>query len=465
MASPHPWFVHPALVAASPDGIRTRLGLSPNHASFRIGVLRTHLLTALLANSAARYFGAQVHVTIRWDDSDPFRSHNAHRVPLLREVKHVARIPVDDEDTAVRQSKRGDRHRHALRLLDSRELVVISRGLPCLDVTAVDRYMAAHGACPRALTASAAVNATTALSPQRRMIPLMRSDGRALWHLATVVDDIDQRTNLIVRGADKRDALPIQVRLYWALSEGKHPPAHVFLPKLLAKPTEATRVADLLERGVRPSALRYFLAEPYLSRPRSPDRPTDFSALVGRVNRYLPRYGDSILDERRLGSLDRKMSAALPAEVATEELRDRCPNSPAHAIEWTIAHYPRPLVQQARLCRALTDAAIDYEPPPARSEEACLWLGAWIRGKAEGPPPHPVRWVLTGQRNGPSASDLLKAFASPLLAARLRSARQELRRSSATRRRSKVRSRPSSSRDSKSGRPTVRPVTATRTGA
>lgn len=42
-----------------------------------------------------------------------------------------------------------------------------------------------------------------------------------------------------------------------------------------------------------------------------------------------------------------------------------------------------------RLCRALTDTAIDYEEPPEQAEEALRWLEAWSRGNVKGPVPHP----------------------------------------------------------------------------
>jgi len=118
----------------------------------------------------------------------------------------------------------------------------------------------------------------------------------------------------------------------------------------------------------------------------------------------------------------------------------------------------------AQFFRCSTTVIWDEEPPE-QAEEAVRWLEAWCHGRAKGPVPHPVRWVLTGQRNGPRASELLEVLPSGLVAARLSAARQALSRSNAARRRSSVRSRPSSSSDSKSGNPTVRPVTATRTGA
>lgn len=465
MASLQPWFTHPAITAAASKGVRTRLGISPNHASFRAGVLRTHLLTALLAHSVAQRLGVSAHVSVRWDDSDSLRSRDEHRSRLLRELTQVAQIPVEDEQHVFRQSQRGDRYQQALRRLDIQGLLVTRRGLPCLDVAAVDRLMTEQGICPKALTTSVAVNTTTALCPAQETVPLMRGDGRALWHLATVVDDIEQRTTLIVRGTDKRDATPVQVRLCWALNEGRRPPAHLFLPKLLEPGSVVPRISDLLEQGVRPSTLRYFFAEPYFDQSRPTARPVSFSELVDQIRTVLPHHGDGLLDELRLRSLDRKVSVTLAPEVACRELRERCPGSPSHVITWVIQRYPRPLFQQVRLCQALTDIEIEYELPPAQVEEAWWWLDAWSRDMVKGPPPHPVRWVLTGQRDGPAASELLEVLPPWLVVSRLSSARQALSRSSAARSRSSVRSRPSSSSDSNSGSPTVRPVTATRTGA
>lgn len=456
------WFDHTAMGAACIQGVHTRVGVSPNFASFRIGVLRTHLLTGLLAHSAARSLGVTARVVVRWDDSDQRRSKQAHRQPLLRELTDVAHIPVYEPHRALRQQLRAHRYQQAVDTLAYRGFVRCRRGVPCLDVIGVERAMARFGVCPEEMTAKAAVNLGVPLRCPQEWVPLVRSDGRSLWHLATVVDDLDQGTTLIVRGNDKRAATAIQTRLRWALDSAAPVCAHVFVPKLLEPDGVPCRVVDLLDAGLRPSTLRAFLADPYTTETGSG---AGFAALVEETLKNLPRHGDSRLDRAQLDSLDRKRSAVLDAHIAWQELKAAWPYAPSRLRAWIVENYPRPLLQQVRLGRALTQLRMPYEPAPDRAAEAWAWLAAWLDGPVQGPPPRTVRWILTGTRDGPEVGALLEVFPAGLIRVRLRLAAQELIRSRAARSRANVRSRPNSSRDSNRGRPTVRPVTATRTGA
>ncbi|TDQ54439.1 glutamyl/glutaminyl-tRNA synthetase [Actinorugispora endophytica] len=458
------WYTHPTVAATASGEIRTRLGIAPNHASFRVGVLRTHLLTSLLAYTAAEFLGTSALVRIRWDDTDAARSDDAHRARLLGEVQRVAQIPVHSGEQDLRQSLRGSRYNEALRTLAKQGVLASRRGVPCLDIAAVDRLMAEHGRTPEELAASVMVNARKAHAPTQDFVPLTRADGRALWHLATVVDDIDQRTTLIVRGRDKINATTVQVRLHWALTSGGAPPAHVFLPRLLDEHGSASRIVHLLDSGIRPAAIRWFLAEPYLGTVPA-TLPETFADLVSQACHVLPKHGDSRFDERRLASLDRKISAVLSPAVCACELRDNGASGPAHTIEWVATHYRRPLPQQLRLCQALTRPQIDHEPPPEQAEEALRWLDAWTGGTTQDTPPQAVRWVLTGRTDGPGIDELLAVLPGALVPGRIAAARQAVSLANAERSRRTVRSRPSSSSDSNSGSPTVRPVTATRTGA
>ena len=340
----------------------------------------------------------------------------------------MARIPLEAEPE-FRQSTRGDRYREALGTLAELGALTHRAGAPHLDLRAADELISTSGQDPSTLVAASMVNARTPPTPAQPLVPLVRRDGRALWHLASVVDDIDQNTTFIVRGTDKANATSIQVRLHWLLKGGR-PPAHLFLPKLIEQDRESSRIARLLSEGIRPSALRWFLTEPYLE-PGTNTPPHTFTDLVSRIRRTLPKHSDSRFDYRRLQAVDRKTSAALPVGVATQELRSYGVPGGEPVISLICERFRRPIVEQVRLCHALTRPEVAFDPPPTRSEEAWWWLDAWLRGTAKGPPPDQVRWVLTGQRNGPRATELLEVMPPRLMAHRLASARQALSRSKA----------------------------------
>lgn len=95
--------------------------------------------------------------------------------------------------------------------------------------------------------------------------PIQRSDGVFAYQLAVVVDDIDQRINLVVRGEDILHCTPRQVVLYELL--GAPVPRFAHLPLVhdaegdrLAKRHRHYEVARLREMGVRPEAVTGYLA-------------------------------------------------------------------------------------------------------------------------------------------------------------------------------------------------------------
>jgi glutamyl-Q tRNA(Asp) synthetase len=65
---------------------------------------------------------------------------------------------------------------------------------------------------------------------------LKRADGIFCYHLAVVVDDIEQKVTHIVRGYDLLDTTPVHLSLYQALSE--HAPEYMHIPMVVQKPHE-----------------------------------------------------------------------------------------------------------------------------------------------------------------------------------------------------------------------------------
>jgi glutamyl-tRNA synthetase len=97
-------------------------------------------------------------------------------------------------------------------------------------------------------------------------ITLLRPDGSATYHLASVVDDVDFGITHVVRGNDHRPNEAIHRRLFEAL--GAKPPEFVHHGlilgedgKKLAKRAPGATVASLREAGIPSEAVRRYLEE------------------------------------------------------------------------------------------------------------------------------------------------------------------------------------------------------------
>ena len=97
-------------------------------------------------------------------------------------------------------------------------------------------------------------------------ITLLREDGTATYHLASVVDDGDFGITHVIRGNDHRPNEHLHRRLHEAL--GTTPPEYVHHGlilgadgKKLSKRAEGATVASLREGGIPPEAVRAYLEE------------------------------------------------------------------------------------------------------------------------------------------------------------------------------------------------------------
>ena len=94
---------------------------------------------------------------------------------------------------------------------------------------------------------------------------LLRSDGTPTYHLSVVVDDVDMRIDLVLRGEDHVSNTPKHIRLFEAL--GALLPRFGHLPLILgpdkrrlSKRTGATSVEEFRAQGILPEAFYNFLA-------------------------------------------------------------------------------------------------------------------------------------------------------------------------------------------------------------
>jgi len=97
-------------------------------------------------------------------------------------------------------------------------------------------------------------------------VTLVREDGTATYHLASVVDDVDFGITHVVRGNDHRPNEALHRRLHEAL--GSPPPEYVHHGlilgadrKKLSKRAEGATVASLREAGIPAEAVRRYLEE------------------------------------------------------------------------------------------------------------------------------------------------------------------------------------------------------------
>jgi glutamyl-tRNA synthetase len=173
-----------------------------------------HLGNALGA-VANRNFGGTM--LLRIDDTDPTRNVEGGEEAILEDLEWLG---VNWDEGPVRQSERRDRYREA-----------------------------AEG-----------------LGERFRGITLLRADGSATYHLASVVDDLDFGITHVIRGNDHRPNEDVHRALHRAL--GHEPPEFVYHGLVLgpdghklSKRHGAVSIADVRAKGIPAAAVRGYLDE------------------------------------------------------------------------------------------------------------------------------------------------------------------------------------------------------------
>ena len=174
-----------------------------------------HVGNALTA-AANRAFGDWL--LLRIDDTDPSRTVEHGEREILRDLEWLG---IAWDEGPVRQSERQDRYRDAAERLGS------------------DRF---------------------------GRITLVRPDGTATYHLASVVDDIEYEITHVIRGSDHRPNEQLHRELTEAL--GAKPPEYVHHGLVLgphggklSKRDAMSSVADLRDAGIPAEAVRAYLDE------------------------------------------------------------------------------------------------------------------------------------------------------------------------------------------------------------
>jgi glutamyl-tRNA synthetase len=282
------------------------------------------------------------HMLLRIDDTDPARNLPGGEEAILRDLEWLG---IGWDEGPVRQSERQERYRQAVEQLGG------------------DRF-----------------GRTT----------LLREDGTATYHLASVVDDVDFGITHVYRGNDHRPNEELHRQLHEAL--GTTPPEYIHHGlilgedgKKLSKRAAGATVESLRDMGIPAEAVRAYLEE--LGLPRH-----DVHYDLTRIRRLAVEAIEAMDDEE----LARRADIPLEAVPVARGARD---------------------LQEAR-----EYAAQVLEPPPPRPTEAPETLERFkevadgdprtiIRElKAVGGDLRALRLALTGRDRGPELAAILAAL-------------------------------------------------------
>ena len=204
--------------------VRVRFAPSPTGA-LHLGGGLTAVANRCFANARDGAF------LVRIDDTDTERSEAATERTIMDDL---AWLGVEPDEEPVRQSLRGDLYRESAARLTESGLAEEEDG---------------------------ALRATIEWRPT-----LLRADGSATYHLASVVDDGELRITHVIRGRDHLSSTELHTRLSEGLGYGAPEYLHHGLlvgadGKKLSKRDGATSVAELRDAGIPAEAVRAYLEE------------------------------------------------------------------------------------------------------------------------------------------------------------------------------------------------------------
>ena len=268
---------------------------------------------------------------------------------------------------------------------------------------------------------------------------LIRADGRPLYHIGSVVDDIDLAITHVVRGEDHVANTAMHIQLFQAL--GAEPPEFAHLPlladaagKSLSKRLGSLSLETLRdEEGLEPMAIASLLGRLGTSDPVEPLH--DIAALVsgfdfGKFARGTPKF-----DPEDLKRLNARLLHDTPFETVTGRLSE-LGLAEIDAAFWAAVRPNLTRLTDARDWWQVAKGPIEpvVDDPSFLSEAAELlpsepWdqatFGAWTAavktatGKGGKALFRPLRLALTGREHGPELKMLLPLIGRKSVLARL----------------------------------------------
>ena len=438
--------------------IKVRFAPSPT-GNLHVGNLRTALVNYLFARRADGHF------MLRIDDTDTERSTPEFEASIRADLTWMG-MEWDSED---RQSQRLGRYDEALQKLvaDGRayacyetqeELALkrkaqLSAGRPpvydraALKLTEAQKaQFEAEGRRPhwRFLLDHSEVSWTDMVrgdvSYHMSSLSdpvLMREDGRVIYTMASVVDDIDHDITHIIRGEDHVTNSAAQIQLFEALGGTAPVMGHVALlagadGEGLSKRLGSLSIGQLRDEGTEPEALASLLArigtaDPVLAC-------ADMAAIIegfdlSRFGRATAKFDPAelaqvnvkIVQQRGFDDVAGRLKAldVGGGEAFWLAVRDNVSTVAEAAHWWRVCTTPlAPVIESAEVAAA---AAADLPDGDLDG----VW-GAWTRSVSEATGAKgrglfmPIRLALTGQERGPEIGPLLPFIGRDRILARLR---------------------------------------------
>lgn len=420
--------------------IKVRFAPSPT-GFMHIGNTRTALFNWLLAKKLGGKF------MLRIDDTDKLRSKDEYE-RAIRDALTWLGLTWSEE---ARQSARFDRYNAVVEKLKAEGRIyacwetaeelefmrkrLLNKGLPpiydrkSLHLTAQEiAAYKAEGRKPHyrfklldgEITWNDLVRGEVKYEARNLSDPIViREDGSFLYHLPSVIDDVDFGITHIVRGEDHVTNTASQVQMFEAL--GGKVPAFAHLPLLTGKEGKLSKrlgslgVRELREEGVEAMAISSFLAKLGTSEAIEPFYDLNALALsldLRKIGRAQPKF-----DEEELKLFNTRFVRTAPYEYVKERVN-------VDKMFWNAVRGNLNVVGDIgvweEICnreltpviedRELTDAAAELLPPEPWNEET--W-NAWVNevrnktGKKGKELFHPIRKALTAKENGPELKILL----------------------------------------------------------
>ncbi len=438
----------------------TRFAPSPT-GLLHVGNARTALVAWLFARHAGGRF------VLRLDDTDDERGRPEFASAIERDLAWLGL----DWDDFVRQSDRTARYDEAIATLKAdgrlypcyetpeelslKRKSLLSRGLPpiydraALALTEAERTsLEGQGRQPHwrfkldhtAIDWTDQVRGPVHFEGKDLSDPvLIRADGRPLYHIGSVVDDMDLAMTHVVRGEDHVANTAMHIQLFGAL--GAEPPAFAHLPLLadaagkgLSKRLGSLSLETLRdEDGLEAMAITSLLGRLGTSDPIEPLH--DVAALVAGFDFAKFARGTPKFDPEDLKRLNARLLHDTPFEAVAGRLSDLGlpeidmafwdavrPNlsrlSDVHDW-WLVAKGPiDPVAEDPAF---LAEAAGHLPPEPWDQDTFGTWTAAVKTETSRGGKAlfRPLRLALTGREQGPELKVLLPLIGRKAVLARL----------------------------------------------